>query len=150
PGAGDAHGNARPRAGLPVACFPPVVAAAGGPCRRLPPGACRSVPAAPGVLDVVVVPPGVADGPAGLGPEQARVGPTAFPVARQLRFDLLEALVGMLVARPVSVAIGRRVVAPVAAGRVVRRVAEDGAVVRLVVVVRLHGVGGVPLHGRAI
>src|SRR3546814_5674757 len=94
----------------------------------------------------------VAHGATGLGPWQARIGLAPPPCARKLRFDLLEAFVRVLVARDMAVAVGRCVVAPVAAGRVIGRVAEQRAVVRLVVAVGLLagvGVWGMALHGRA-
>src|SRR3546814_13029249 len=96
--------------------------------------------------------PSVAHGATGLGPLQARIGLAPPPFARKLRFDLLEAFVRVLVARDMAVAVGRCVVAPVAAGRVIGHVAEQRAVVRLVVAVGLLagvGVWGMALHGRA-
>src|SRR3546814_11296091 len=103
-------------------------------------------------LDFVVMAPSVAHGATCLGPLPARIGLAPPPFARKLRFDLLEALVRVLVARDMAVAVGRCVVAPVAAGRVLGRVAELRAVVRLVVDVGLLagvGVWGMALHGRA-
>src|SRR3546814_1424432 len=72
-------------------------------------------------LDFVVMAPSVAHGATGLGPLQARIGLAPPPFARKLRFDLLEAFVRVLVARDMAVAVGRCVVAPVAAGRVIDR-----------------------------
>src|SRR3546814_17348535 len=103
-------------------------------------------------LDFVVMAPSVAHGATGLGPLQARIGLAPPPFARKLRFDLLEAFVRVLVARDMAVAVGRCVVAPVAAGRVIGRVAEQRAVGRIVVAVGLLAGGGVwgrALHGRA-
>src|SRR3546814_12074378 len=101
-------------------------------------------------LDFVVMAPSVAHGAAGLGPLQARIGLAPPPFARELRFDLLEAFVRVLVARDMAVAVGRCVVAPVAARRVIGRVAEQRAVVRPVVAVGLpagRGAWGMALHG---
>src|SRR3546814_15989966 len=84
-------------------------------------------------LDFVVMAPSVAHGAAGLGPLQARIGLAPPPSAPELRFDLLEAFVRVLVARDMAVAAGRCVVAPGAACRVIGRVAEHGAVVALAV-----------------
>src|SRR3546814_16555575 len=103
-------------------------------------------------LDFVVMAPSVAHGATGLGPLQARIGLAPPPFARKLRFDLLEAFVRVLVARDMAVAVGRCVVAPVEAGRVIGRVAEQRAVGRLVVAVGLlsgDGVWGMALQGRA-
>src|SRR3546814_19186515 len=96
--------------------------------------------------------PSVAHGATGLGPLQARIGLAPPPLARELRFDLLEAFVRMLVARDMAIPVGRCVVAPIAAGRVIGRVAVQRAVVRLVVTVGLLvgvGIWGMALHGRA-
>src|SRR3546814_4435954 len=109
----------------------------------------RSMAAA---LDFVVMAPSVAHGATGLGPLQARIGLAPPPFERKLRFYLLEAFVRGLVARDMAVAVGRWVGAPVAAGRGIGSVAEQRAVVRLVVAVGLLagvGVWGMALHGRA-
>src|SRR5688572_25205349 len=58
----------------------------------------RSVAAVRGVApDFVVTAPGVANGAAGLDPLQPRIGLAPQPLARELRLDLLEAFVRMLV-----------------------------------------------------
>src|SRR3546814_14115193 len=101
-------------------------------------------------LDFVVMAPSVAHGATGLGPLQARIGLAPPPFARKLRFDLLEAFVRVVDARDMAVAVGRCVVAPVAAGLVIGRVAAQRAVGDLVVAVGLlagAGVLGMALHG---
>src|SRR5690606_26353136 len=110
----------------------------------------RSVPMARAAGDVVVMAPCIANGAARLGPEQPRIVPAAQPVVGKLRLDFLEALAGMRVARQVAIAVGRRVIVPVASGRVIRRIAEGRTVVRLVVSFVPRVLVGMSLHGRAI
>src|SRR3546814_2802278 len=101
-------------------------------------------------LDFVVMAPSVAHGATGLGPLQARIRLAPPPFARKLRFDLLEAFVRVLAARDLAVAVGRCVVAPVAARRGIGRVSDPRAAVRLVVAVGIlagDGVWEMALHG---
>src|SRR5690349_20956629 len=91
--------------------------------------------------------PAVAHRTLGLVPGQARIALGLFPAALEVVLDVFETLAAIGAVAVVAEVVGRLVVAPLTAGRVVRR----GGVVRLPVIrvrSRVHRFGDAVARGR--